>query len=290
MITGLIISRSEIMMNQLTLLIILIEMVLVVSTASYILGTWPFRARRRKILFHRPLSKKLEGFIKKNVPIYVKMPDDLKMELHGHINVLMAEKNFEGCGGLKMTDEIRATICAQAAILLIGRKAIYFPKLSSILVYPTSFVVKEIDDFGAGIVEEDTVMDGESWDTGAIVLAWDQVTKTGDDNYDGYNLVIHEFAHQLDIEDGLTDGVPLLKDPTARKRWSEILGREYKKLKKKAKSGKKSILDDYGAVAPEEFFAVATETFFEKPKELKSKIHDLYRELSKFYNLDPELW
>jgi MtfA peptidase len=249
-----------------------------------------FKKLRRKRLFTKPLNEKLRKYIAKHFPLYMRIPEDLKKELHGHINVLMAEKNFEGCGGLRMTDEIKATICAQAALLMLNRKTTYFPKLSSILVYPTSYVVKDVDEEGSVVIEEDSIMDGESWDTGAIVLAWDQVTKTGDDDYDGYNLVIHEFTHQLDIEDSLIDGVPKLSNPASRKRWGEILGREYKNLKKKAKAGKRSVLDDYGAIAPEEFFSVATETFFEKPKALKSKIPDLYNELSKFYNLDPAVW
>ena len=202
--------------------------------------------------------------------------------------MFIAEKSFEGCGGLILTDEIKVTIAAQACMLLLNRKSECYPKLYSILVYPSTYVA------GTSSLSlpptDPSVRLGESWNHGAVVLAWDSV-KNGAVNFrDGHNVTMHEFAHQLDQEDGRGDGVPILETRSAYSAWSQVFSKDYELLQYKTGKGKKSVMDKYGATDPAEFFAVATETFFEKPVQLKKKHPELYHELQGFYKVNPIEW
>jgi Mlc titration factor MtfA (ptsG expression regulator) len=204
---------------------------------------------------------------------------------------LLAEKHFEGCGGLEMTDEIKVTIAAQAGILLLNRKARYYPSLDSILVYPSTFLSENIRYLGGHVyIEEQAAHLGESWRGGALVLAWDSVKHGGMDVSDGHNVVLHEFAHQLDQEDGASDGAPILERSSLYTAWARILHTEYERLQDKVRSGLDTVMDEYGATNPAEFFAVATETFFEKPHAMQRKHPELYEVLKSYYNVNPVEW
>jgi Mlc titration factor MtfA (ptsG expression regulator) len=198
--------------------------------------------------------------------------------------VFLAEKSFEPCGGLgEITEEMRLAIAAPACLLIARRPQDYYERLRSILVYPDAFTVK--DEWGI----EDVRL-GESWGTGSVVLAW-QTVKQGDLNpEDGLNVVLHEFAHQLDQEDGAADGVPELKEMTDYGKWSQAFLPAYDAFCERVNAGKRSVLDDYGAESPAEFFAVATETFFERAKGLKREEPEIFAELVKFYGMDPSEW
>ena len=239
---------------------------------------------------NKPFPPIWEGILNRNVALYRYLPDSLKKQLQGHIQVFLGEKIFEGCGGLKITDEIRVTIAAQACILLLNRKPTYYPKLYTILVYPGAYVGKKVTVIGMLHTEEMTVRGGESWPRGEVVLAWDYVRQHAIDLADGYNVVLHEFAHQLDQEDGSADGAPILEKQSSYKTWARVLSKEYQDLKRRALSGRKDIMDAYGATNPAEFFAVATETFFERPKQMKLTHPELYNELKSYYGLDPLKW
>jgi len=228
--------------------------------------------------------------LNQNVVLYRYLPDSLKKELKGHILVFLSEKIFEGCAGLKITDDIRVTIAAQACILLLNRKPTYYPKLYTILVYPSAYVAKQVTVKGMEHTEEMSVRGGESWTRGEVVLTWDYVRKSAIDLAFGHNVVLHEFAHQLDQEDGSANGAPILEKGTSYRTWAMVLSKEYKNLKRKALSGRKDIMDYYGATNPAEFFAVATETFFERPKQMKLTHPELYDELKSYYRLDPLKW
>ena len=238
-----------------------------------------------------PFPSRWEEIIARNVPLYARLPALLKHQLHGHIQVLLAEKRFEGCGGLEMTDEIKVTIAAQAGILLLNRKPRYYPGLTSILVYPSTFLSDTIRYVGDHVyIEEQTAHLGESWRRGALVLAWDSVKRGGMDVSDGHNVVLHEFAHQLDQEDGAADGAPILERGSLYAAWARILHKEYDRLQSTVRSGLKTVMDEYGATHPAEFFAVATETFFEKPHAMHRKHPELYEVLKRYYKLDPAGW
>jgi Mlc titration factor MtfA (ptsG expression regulator) len=221
-----------------------------------------------------------------------RLPSDDRAELLGHARVLLEEKHFEGAGGLLMRDEVRVTIAAQAAVLLVRRDADYFPRLTSVIVYPTGYVATEATHTEGGIWSEgeDHLLGHTGRDLHALVLAWDEVRSGAADPHDGQNLVLHEFAHQLDFEDGYTDGTPPLDDSAGIRTWTEVLGHELEALRRAADAGDPTVLDPYGAEDPAEFFAVATEAFFERANELARHHPRLYDELRRFYRQDPATW
>lgn len=225
------------------------------------------------------------------VPFYARLPPDDQRELQGHIQVFLAEKRFEGCGGVTITDEIRVTIAAYACVLLLHRETDYYPLLVTILVYPHPFVVSRYQAGPAGqVIEAAQTLAGESWRHGNVVLAWDEVQHSAFDLHDGHNVVLHEFAHQLDEEDGSANGAPVLPGRSMYGAWARILGTDYSELVRDMEEGRQSVLDQYGATNPAEFFAVATETFFEAPAKLRSSHPELYAELLLYYRQDPEAW
>ena len=245
------------------------------------------RKWRRRRLDQRPFPAAWLGILRERVPYYSRLSRDEQRELRRLIQVFLSEKKFEGCGGLAITDEIRVTIAAQACILLLNREHDFYAGLRSILVYPTSYRApgKFVD--AAGVVHEgDESRLGEAWLRGAIILSWDDVRRDSGDFRDGRNVTLHEFAHQLDQQDGIFDGAPLLEKPSHYRSWARILMREYRALGEAAERGQETLIDQYGATEPAEFFAVITEAFFESPKALNKKHPELYAELKKFYRQD----
>jgi len=247
------------------------------------------RARRRQISA-LPFPDAWGAIIEKNVPLYRRLPDALKQQLHGLVQVFLDEKRFEGCGGLEISDEIKVTVAAQACMLLLNRQATYFPKLHNILVYPHTYVAKTLSADGRVVVDRDSVRLGESWQNGPVVLAWDSVKGGTSNVHDARNVVLHEFAHQLDQEDGATDGAPILSGRSRYVAWARVLGAEYETLQSHQKKRQRSVMNKYGATNPAEFFAVATETFFEKPRQMQKQHPELYDELRDYYQLDPLEW
>lgn len=248
------------------------------------------RAERRRELRAKPFRADWVAHLEKNVVLYNRLPDELREELHGHIHVFLDEKGFEGCNDLEVTEEMRVTIAGLACLLLLNRETDYYPKLTSILVYPGAYLVDSPQKDGVVESDETQVRLGESWVSGNVVLSWSDVVSSSHDPKDGHNLTLHEFAHQLDQEDGRSDGVPLLAEDAHYDAWAEVLSAEYHQLRRLTEKGRKSLLDAYGATNPAEFFAVATETFFERPRHMKRKHRELYDELKEFYQVDPAGW
>lgn len=249
-----------------------------------------FKRRRRERLRAEPFPEAWDAILRKNVPLYAKLGDDDRRALQDRIKVFVAEKTFEGCGGLELTDEIRVTIAAQACLLLLRRDDDEdYARLVTILVYPTAYVAHASEAIGGGVVLEGEVCRlGEAWIDGAVVLSWDDVRAGAADLHDGHNVVFHEFAHQLDQEDGAADGTPPLERRSRYLTWARVLGAAYDGLREASDCGRRTVLDAYGATNPAEFFAVATECFFEKPAQLRKKHPELYEELKSYYRQDPE--
>ncbi len=246
------------------------------------------RRFRRNEIKERPFPPEWLGLIERNVPYFNRLCDEDKRELLGHVQVFLEEKSFEGCGGLAITDEIRVTIAAQACILLLRRDTDYYADLEVILVYPSKYIApKKTMAPGGIVIEGEQARLGESWDRGVVVLAWDSVLSGARDIRDGHNVVLHEFAHQLDQEEGGADGAPELPCLSMYTPWARVLGKAYNQLLDDIHNMKPTLIDDYGATNPAEFFAVVTETFFEKPKQLKAKHPALYEQLKAFYCQDP---
>lgn len=262
----------------------------IVVAAVYLVVRQLRRRAKRGRLLGTPFVEEWEQIVEKNVPLYGQLPESLKKELGGLVNLFVAEKNFEGCGGLEVTDEIRVTIAAQACMLLLNRKAARFRKLRTILVYPHTYAAKTKSFDRNVTVEGQDVRLGESWQNGPVVLAWDSVTGGTANIADARNVVLHEFAHQLDQEDGDANGAPILEHRSSYIAWARVLGEEYEALQNKKRKHGRSVMNKYGATNPAEFFAVATETFFEKAKQMKKKHPELYDELKDYYKLDPVEW
>lgn len=246
------------------------------------------RERRRRKLRAAPFPAPWRSIIERCFPLFARLSADDQTELLGHIQVFVAEKKFEGCGGLEITDEIRLTIAAQACLLLLHREPHYYPRLVSILVYPHPYVAKGTERLPGGIVSEGpSGRLGESWVEDIVVLAWDAVRSGASDAGDGHNVVLHEFAHQLDQEDGTSNGAPILEHRSQYVAWARTLGAEFEALRQAAERGGRTDIDAYGATNPAEFFAVVTEAFFERPASLRKKHPELYDELRLFYRQDP---
>ena len=203
------------------------------------------------------------------------------------MQVFLAEKKFEGCAGLELDDEIRVTIAAQACLLLLHRETDYFPDLEVILVYPHTYVAGTTTRFGGGLTVADQQARLGQSASGVVVLAWDAVRRGATDVHDGHNVTLHEFAHQLDQEDGVADGAPVLGKRAMYTAWARVLGAEFAQLVDDVDKHRRSDIDEYGATNPAEFFAVVTEMFFEKPVALQRRHPALYEQLSLFYRQDP---
>ena len=206
------------------------------------------------------------------------------------IKFFIARKKYYGCGGLTITDEMRVIIAAEACLLVLTRNGPLYPKLKSVLVYPTAFRVDRQEHQADGTVTGGGHnLLGESWSNGRVILSWDDVSRGVADFSDGHNVVLHEFAHQLDAESGSTNGAPLLRSNSYRA-WASIFTENFENLEVRSMRGLETVMDEYGTTNPAEFFAVATETFFEKPHQLYQRRPELYDELQKYYQLDPRQW
>lgn len=247
------------------------------------------RSRRDK-LFFKPLPSGWIQILEDNVPLYSLLPENLKDELHGRINIFLDEKEFIGCRGLQMSDEIRITISGNACILLLKRDKRCFPRFTTILVHPDTYVAKQVTYDGLVEVHDDNIRSGESWHRGPVVLSWADVIHGSLNSDDGHNVVLHEFAHKLDEENEIMNGLPVLRDSSHYADWAKVLSKEYDSLLIRVEHRANSVIDAYGAVSPAEFFAVATESFFEKPLQMKQKLPELYEQFKIFYNMDPAEW
>jgi Mlc titration factor MtfA (ptsG expression regulator) len=259
--------------------------------AGGLLLAWGLPRWRLRRALARPLAAAELAIIERNVVQYRGMPAPQREQLQRLVKRFLHEKTFVGCAGLEVSDEMRLTIAAQACLLLLNRQTAVYPGLHSVLVYPGAFLVprKEIDP--AGVVTE-TRQDllGESWGDGRVILSWDHVRRAGHEPEGAQNVVLHEFAHQLDSESGSTNGAPVLGSAERYRRWSEILARDFALLRQDSYWGYRDVLDPYGASSPAEFFAVATESFFEQPHALAARHPELYAEFHRYFRVDPREW
>ena len=249
--------------------------------------------RRRERLRAKPFPAAWRDILARRVPHYRRLPRDLRGQLEQHIQVFIAEKPFMGCAGQEITDEVRVTIAAQACLLILNRKPDYFPNLHQVLVYPGPFIVERFQPVEGNPVLQSyatQTLTGESWTHGRIVISWEDALEGAAVPDDGRNVVIHEFAHQLDQQKGYANGAPWLGSRHRYPRWSQALGEEYARLQQSSFTGEASLFNPYGATNPAEFFAVITETFFEQPQEMALLHPALYAELRGLYRVDPALW
>ena len=245
---------------------------------------------REKTLRERPFPEPWRIILEDRLPVYGALSVDEQRRLQQLITVFIAKKKFYGCAGLVVTDEMRIMIAAEACLLLLNKKGAVYSKLKAILVYPTAFKVDRERHLADGTVASGTQgMLGESWGNGRVILSWDDVEKGARDFSDGHNVVLHEFAHQLDAESGSTNGAPPLRRNSYGV-WARVFSENFEDLGARSINGLTTVMDDYGTTNPAEFFAVATETFFEKPHQLSKHRPELYEQLKIYYQLDPTSW
>jgi Mlc titration factor MtfA (ptsG expression regulator) len=261
---------------------------LVVPAVGALLVQPRWTEHRRRRLRTRPFPAEWARIVRHRVPLVARLPPDLRHRLEGQIQVFIAEKPFIGCQGQVIDDELRVTIAAQACLLLLGQPdAACFPRLRQVLVYPDPFVVKRTHMLPGGVVDvQPQSLAGESWSQGQVILAWSQVLEGAADSSDGRNVVLHEFAHQIDQDSGAADGRPWQRSAAARHRWAVVMDAALARLRETPST----VLDAYGGSDAAEYFAVATEAFFERPLALADEAPDVYAELARLYGVQPATW
>jgi Mlc titration factor MtfA (ptsG expression regulator) len=249
--------------------------------------SWLKNYRRRRLLA-TPFPAGWHAYVERNVALAESLSPSERARLRDNLRIFIAEKNWEGCGGLAITEEIQVTVAAHACLLLLGLEHDYFRRVLSVLVYPSAYRDPGEHRHDFGVVDEGSEgREGEAWYRGPVVLSWDSVLADGRDPSQGRNLVLHEFAHQLDFLDGASDGTPPLGSRQQYRRWHEVMSLEYDRLVRASERGRATLLDHYGATNPSEFFAVATECFFTRPVATVHRHPQLYQVLREYYGQDP---
>lgn len=249
--------------------------------AAYV--AWQFvKKRRLAAVYDQAVPSHWPEIFARNVPLYDLMPSEYKRRLHGHVHYLLSSTEFVACEGMELTEEMRLAIAGTACLLLASRDDRAYPELKTILLYPSAYY--------AGGESHQEVRQGESWFRGPVVLSWQDADRGNRHPRDGHNVILHEFAHKLDEEDGVMNGVPLLREREHYAQWSEVLNDEYSAFERRVARGKAKLIDEYGLLSPVEFFAVVTEVFFEKPQQLKKKLPNLYAQMERYFAMDPASW
>jgi Mlc titration factor MtfA (ptsG expression regulator) len=248
------------------------------------------KEKRRAKVRAEPLSEDWAAILGA-VPLCGRVPAEDRPELHSAVRVFLAEKRFEGGAGFVVDDSVRLTVAGQACVLLLRRATDYFPKLRSVIVYPQEYVapLEEVDDDGL-VTEDVESRSGESWMHGSLVLSWKDIVADLEDPLGELSVVLHEFAHQLDGESGEMNGCPPIADPELRADWAREMDSAYADHRRRVDRGRPTVLDPYAAEEPSEFFAVATEAFFQQPRRILAALPPLYGILRRYYQQDPAAW
>ena len=274
-----------------TLGALLFAAALLLSVAAWLWGPPVWNALRRRRIRQQPFPPAWRDILRRRMPAFAQLPADVQLRLKKLAQVLIAEKPFIGCAGLVVTEEMRVLVSVQAALLLLRRGAGYFPPLRQVLIYPGAFVVDRSSPGAAGLVhEERRALAGESWQQGQVLLSWQDVLTGAADPHDGRNVVIHEFAHQLDQESGNANGAPWLREPARRARWAKVLASEFQALQNRLARLEPGLIEPYAATNAAEFFAVVSELFFERPAELALAHGALFTEFCGCYGVNPLHW
>ncbi|MDH3978772.1 MAG: zinc-dependent peptidase [Gammaproteobacteria bacterium] len=247
-------------------------------------------ARRLRRFVNKPLEAELLELLRRHMPLYQRMPPELQQRLQGLVNVFLNDKSFFGSGGLEITDEMRLAVAGNACLLLLNRDDPCFPGSGTILIYPDTIVTRTVKYDGPVVSEGSSARLGESWHRGPVILSWADVLRGVNNPDDGHNVVIHEFVHKLDEENELMDGLPVLRGHADYPEWARVMSEEFADLIKRVQRNRNKVLDGYGSTSPAEFFAVASEVFFEQGGRMKHRLPKLYAQLEQYYGVDPAGW
>ena len=269
-------------MTAISMLLIIVA----IATISLMYPGW-----RDKRILKRTFPSNWQAIVHRRLPFLEKLSESEQKQLQDMIKLFVGKKNYYGCGGLEINDDIRVTIAAEACLLLLNRQTGVYPTMQAYTGLPFMRLRWNVSNYNPdGTVSQvKSGLLGESWDTSKVILSWDDVEHGVVNFNDGHNVVLHEFSHQLDSESGSANGAPLLKKNSYRL-WAKVLSKEFKALVKASEGHDKAVMDYYGATNPAEFFAVATEAFFEKPQQMSNKHPELYNEFKTYYCVDPLLW
>lgn len=250
---------------------------------------WWRRLNRAQVIAEE-FPDRFRELVLRRVPCVSLLSDAERRKLEALVRIFLAEKSFEPMGGLTLTDEMRVVIAARACLLVLQRVELdgpLYPDLQTVIVYPSTYRAKTERREGYVTVEGEDLRLGESWQRGAVVLSWQAVLSGEANPNDAHDVVLHEFAHQLDAEDGGMDGTPELGAWERYAVWSKVAGAEYAALRDDVERHRKTDINAYGATNAPEFFAVVVEQFFERPSALAQNHPELYRELTLFFRFDP---
>ncbi|MFM8272657.1 MAG: zinc-dependent peptidase [Gemmata sp.] len=248
------------------------------------------RARRRRKLLAEPFPAWWVPILERNVRHYALLPARQQARLRELARVLIAEKRWLGRGGLFVTEEMRVTIAAQAALPLLGADHDFYPRVRDVVVFPTEFRTPVAADDWEDDRLSDTALAGQAVDRAAVLLAWDVVLPEGRAPAAGFNVVVHEFAHQLDFRDGISASAPDLGDRALESRWRYVTAVALEDHRRAVKSGAGTLFTEHAADNEMEFFADASESFFCRPADLRAEHPELYALLAAYYKLDPGAW
>lgn len=268
-------------------------MIWVLGLAALILGALIWRARAKRRWQQEVLASRLTdaewAIVLREVPLVRQMPPALKAPLEGKIALFLNQVDLVGCNGLEVTDDMALSIAAQAALLVVNTDT-WYDHLTTVLVYPTAYRTRRQHRDGYVVTEEDEVRLGESWSRGPVVLSWQDTQQGALNAQDGLNLVLHEFAHQMDDLSGHTDGAPLMAKGQSFDRWARVMTEAFDRHVLNTDAGRRTVIDPYGATSHEEFFATAVEAFFEKPHQLRASEPEVYDQIKTLLGLDPATW
>jgi MtfA peptidase len=249
------------------------------------------KSQRRNALMAERFPRPWEDWLRRNVRHYSYLTRRQQARVRQTVQVVVAEKTWVGGSGFAVSDEMKVTVAGQAALLALGmEKPYFFDGVRSIILYEGPYEHPARFREHYGILGGPVAVAGEAWHRGPIILAWREVLADGRDARGGKNLVLHEFAHYIDGLDGDIDGSPPLAGREQSRTWYRVTEAEYLRLVGRARRDEVSLLDHYGASNRAEFFAVATECFFEQPRAMQRQHEELYGVLRDFYRQDPARW
>ena len=245
--------------------------------------------RRRRVLRKHAIDPVLWRRVAETLPFLDGLDQAEQRRLEQMVLVFLAEKEFAGAGGLAINDDMRLSIALQACLPVLNLGLDWYDGWVGIVVYTGDFRLERSETDEDGVVHEwRDQLAGEAMPGGPVVLSWDAARASHDpDEDDLMNVVIHEFAHKLDMRNGDADGQPPLHPGMSRQRWRAAFDAAYAHFCKAVDAGEETFIDPYAAEHPAEFFAVTSEVFFEWPHELKADYPEVYEQLALFYRQDP---
>lgn len=255
-----------------------------------ITGWWQALRKQRdaRTLARRPIPDALWRLTLAHFAFLAQRSAQDLQELREMATLFLARKEFSSPAGMTISDEMAVAVAAQACLPVLKLGLAWYDGFVGIVIHPDLVTARRERMDEAGVVHEyDESLSGEAMEGGPVMLSWRDVADAGETADWGYNVVIHEFAHVIDMRDGIADGVPPFENRAQRERWIDALEAHYQALCDEVDHGEEPLLDPYGAESPEEFFAVASETFFVAPLEMRSELPSLYEQLADFYKQDP---